>query len=264
MNIDDIINRQSYPLHDPMARVTIVAESRAALRRDGACVLRDFVLPGALADMREEAKGRLTEAYRRDIMMGINPKDGLELAESVVNRKSPYRMRTLGSDWLAPEGALQRLYQSAEVLDLLSSIVEVPQLHCTADPLINVTVTYMGDGDQQGWHFDDNDFVVSLLLQRPDEGGEFEYVPDATQLTPAEVTDIVDERSPRLRRLSAEAGALVLFRGRHALHRVAPVVGDKLRIIALLSYDAHPGFVFSDEVRLKGLGRIDSSGVTPA
>ena len=91
------------------------------------------------------------------------------------------------------------------MIDLLGSIVEVPQLHCMADPLINVTVTYMGDGDQQGWHFDDNDFVVSLLLQRPDQGGEFEYVPQATELTPPEVIDIMDERSPRLRRLSAEA-----------------------------------------------------------
>jgi hypothetical protein len=194
--------------------------------------------------------------------MGINPKDGLELVESIANRKSPYRMRTLGSDWLTPVGALQQLYRSEEVLRLLSNIVDAPQLHCTADPLINVSVTYMGEGDQQGWHFDDNDFVVSMLLQRPEEGGDFEYVPDASQLAPDAVTQIMDGRSPRLRRLAAEAGALVLFRGRHALHRVAPVLGDKLRIIALLSYDMHPGFVFSNEVRLNGLGRIDSTGAT--
>ncbi len=262
MNTDKIINRSLYPLQDAMARAAIIAQSRAELRREGVCILREFVLPEALSDMSSEAQGRFAEAHRRDIKMGINPKDGLELVESIIGRKSPYRMRSLGSDWLSPVGALQRLYRSEEVLDLLSHIVEVPQLHCTADPLINATVTYMGEGDQQGWHFDDNDFVVSLLLQRPQEGGDFEYVPDANQLAPDEVVDILDERSPRTRRLAAEAGALVLFRGRHALHRVAPVLGHKLRIIALLSYDTQPGFVFSDEVRLKALGRIDTTGAT--
>ncbi len=36
-------------------------------------------------------------------------------------------------------------------------------------------------------------------------------------------------------------GALVLFRGRRALHRVTPVEGVRPRIIAVLSYDPEPG-----------------------
>ena len=38
-------------------------------------------------------------------------------------------------------------------------------------------ISAMEPGGEQGWHFDDNEFVVSLLLQKPAVGGEFEYVP---------------------------------------------------------------------------------------
>jgi hypothetical protein len=37
------------------------------------------------------------------------------------------------------------------------------------------------------------------------------------------------------------AGALVLFRGRYALHRVTPVEGARPRLLAALSYDPEPG-----------------------
>ena len=42
-------------------------------------------------------------------------------------------------------------------------------------------ISAMPPGGEQGWHFDDNEFVVSLLLQRPAVGGEFEYAPDDPQ-----------------------------------------------------------------------------------
>ena len=50
-------------------------------------------------------------------------------------------------------------------------------VHRCADPLISLVISAMEPGGEQGWHFDDNEFVVSLLLQKPAVGGEFEYVP---------------------------------------------------------------------------------------
>jgi UDP-N-acetylenolpyruvoylglucosamine reductase len=46
-----------------------------------------------------------------------------------------------------------------------------PATRRVADPLLSCTVTYLAEGDQHGWHFDGNDFVVSLLLQAPESGG---------------------------------------------------------------------------------------------
>ena len=36
---------------------------------------------------------------------------------------------------------------------------------------------YYSRGDEHGWHFDGADAVVTLMLQAPLAGGQFEYVP---------------------------------------------------------------------------------------
>jgi hypothetical protein len=35
----------------------------------------------------------------------------------------------------------------------------------------------MRRGDHDSWHFDQTDFVVSMLLQPSERGGDFEYSP---------------------------------------------------------------------------------------
>jgi hypothetical protein len=139
--------------------------------------------------------------------------------------------------------------------NLVREAVEVPALYTVADPLIDVNLTYMGDGDQHGWHYDDNEFVVSLILQLPDSGGVFEYAPGASNLGPTEIDDILNSRSPLTRTQSVAPGTLLVFRGSRALHRVAPIKGAKQRIIALLSYHTEPGFVFPQLVKQNSLGR---------
>ena len=142
-------------------------------------------------------------------------------------------------------------------MELVQEALGIERLHVTVDPLINVNVTYMGEGDQHGWHFDDNDFVVSLLLQAPETGGAFEYAPGVDTAAVDEIHAILDGHSPRTRLQKVEAGTLLLFRGRKALHRVTQVAGGEYRIIALLSYHTEPGFVYADEVKRNGLGRVE-------
>ena len=105
------------------------------------------------------------------------------------------------------------------------------------DPASPVRLVYeWGPGDEQGWHFDDNEFVISLLLQKPAQGGEFEYVP----------------------MIRSDPGTLALFRGTRSLHRVSPVGQGPTRLIALLSYDARPGMVFPPAVQRNNTGRTTS------
>jgi len=51
-------------------------------------------------------------------------------------------------------------------------------------------------------------------------------------------------------------GALVLFRGRNSLHRVAPVVSDHARILVTLNFNTEPGVMLSELVRTTFFGRI--------
>ncbi len=253
------INSEIYDMTDPVTRAKHISTARLQLELTGAASIPDFVTASALASMIEEARAHFHEAHRRDMQLGFNPKDSLQSADPrLLARTSPYRMWTLGSDLLDEANALKSLYRSPELIAFIREIVGEKTLHCIADPLININVTYMADGDQQGWHFDDNEFVVSLLLQSPESGGNFEYVPDATRRPAAEIANVLDGQSELTRRLVPCAGTLLLFRGRHALHRVAPASGPRQRVIALLSYHTAPDFVYSDQVRMNGLGRTRS------
>ena len=36
---------------------------------------------------------------------------------------------------------------------------------------------YIKDGGSRAWHYDGSDYVVTLMLQPSEEGGEFEFAP---------------------------------------------------------------------------------------
>ncbi len=55
--------------------------------------------------------------------------------------------------------------------------------------------------------------------------------------------------------LHQAAGDLVIFQGRHTLHRVTPVKGLKPRVIAVLSCDPEPGKILHKDTRMTFYGR---------
>lgn len=256
-----LVNELLYPLNADAPRAAIVSNAQAQLAETGAAAFPSFVDTAVLTEMVDEVLAKRERTFRRDQLLGINPEGRLaEAADAdLLSRKSPYRMWILGSDLLDPEGAICRLYRSPALIELARDCLGVESLHPTADPLINVNITYMDEGDQHGWHFDGNDFVISLLLQAPNEGGAFEYLPDADVEPLPEIKSILDGASSRVRRERVTPGTLLLFRGRKALHRVSPVKGPRQRVVALLSYHTEPGFIYPDQVKMNGLGRTSAA-----
>jgi hypothetical protein len=124
--------------------------------------------------------------------------------------------------------------------------------------VMSCTCTIMSDGDTHGWHFDLNDFVVSILLQAPEAGGTFDFAPnirDEEHENYDAVGEVLDSRSSRLRSVKVEAGTLLLFCGRRAIHRVPPVIGSTARVIALFSYDRRPDICYGPEQYQRVVGR---------
>ena len=77
-------------------------------------------------------------------------------------------------------------------------------------------------GQQFAWHYDTNDFAVTLLLDEADEGGLFQYAPNIRTPTHEpfdEVADVLLGRSDRVRTLELRPGDLQIFRGRYPLTR---------------------------------------------
>ena len=117
----------------------------------------------------------------------------------------------------------------------------------------------MAKGEALLWHFDQTDFVVSILLQKCASGGVFEYVPHirgAEEPRYDRVERLLDGGREGVIELDMAPGTLALFEGRYSIHRVSPVEGERTRLIALFGYDTKPGTLSSDRLKQRRYGRV--------
>ena len=57
--------------------------------------------------------------------------------------------------------------------------------------------------------------------------------------------------------LNMDAGAIVLFGGRNAIHRVAPVEDSRTRMLAVPAYNSELGIALSESARMTFFGRLN-------
>jgi len=98
-------------------------------------------------------------------------------------------------------------------------------------------------------------------------GGDFEVVPRVRQADDERYDDVaavLDGDRTRVEVLPMTPGTLLVFEGRHSLHRVSPVQGSRLRHVGLLAYDTSPGTVGSELLRTDRYGRNEAFASPPA
>ena len=98
------------------------------------------------------------------------------------------------------------------------------------------------------------------MIQSPRDGGVFEYVKDVRDADAGEMNFALCERvldgDIATEKLSMDAGALVLFRGRNSMHRVTPTIGNRTRMLVVLAYNTEPGIALSESARMTFYGRL--------
>ncbi len=251
-----------YPIRDldggPGA--TLVAAGRKALEEEGACVLPGFLRPDAVARCLAELQGRLGEAYycRKDHNPYLDAGDEAFPTDHPRNRKQVSDLGALADDQIPEDSLLRGLYRDAGLQAFVAALLGVPQLYPFADPLGSLNLNVFQGGQQLGWHFDNAEWALTLMLQAAEAGGHYEYAPNirtAGEAHHGAVQEVLDGRSEAVRRLSMGPGALVLFRGRHSIHRVTPVEGSLPRLVAVLSYSVVPGVMLTEYNRELFYGR---------
>ena len=118
---------------------------------------------------------------------------------------------------------------------------------------------FVEEGGGFPWHFDTNNYTVTLAIQNGEDGGAFEYAPwlrDATDENYDGVAEVLDGTSRRVKSLTLEPGDLQIFKGRYALHRVCPVRGGLPRYIAIFSFVEEPWMVAKPERCKQLYGRV--------
>jgi len=262
--IEELLDLGHYPLdrpHSPGYRA-LVEQSRDQLRDQGASELTDFVTPAGLATMVADALEREPDAFRS---AGVGTAY-LELPDESLPGDHPrkvwgdYALGAIAYDLFPTGSPLRQLYEWAPLRRFLADVLEHDEVHPYADPLGALNLATMGEGDQLQWHFDQTDFVVSLALRDAEVGGDFEVVP--------RIRGADDERYDRVAavlagdrtdviRVPMTPGTLLIFEGRHSIHRVSPISGATTRLVGLLGYDTAPGTMSSDLLKLVRYGRSE-------
>lgn len=254
MTIDnsDLINLDRYPIHrHGPERTALLAQIRADLARDGCAVLSGFLTPNGITALTQEAESVAEfghKSYTRT--NSYFTKDDPSLPEDDPRRRFFDRSNAfIPADNFAKSGPLRRVHDFEGFDSFIQDCLQEQKFHRYADPLADVIINMANAGNGFPWHFDTNNFTVTLAIQNAEEGGEFEYAPgirEGHENFP-EVKRVLDGTSDKVTVLKLKPGDLQLFRGRYSLHRVAPLRGDRPRYVAIFSYVDEPDMVGSPE-----------------
>jgi predicted 2-oxoglutarate/Fe(II)-dependent dioxygenase YbiX len=133
----------------------------------------------------------------------------------------------------------------------LAAVLGTERLHPMACRYQAINISVMGEGGCQNWHFDSSNFTITLMLQKPETGGEFQCVPflrSEENENYEGVARVMDGDTGGLLTIPFEAGTLMIFQGHRSLHRVNRVAGQTRRLLTIMHYDTRPGLLGRDEV----------------
>jgi hypothetical protein len=255
--IAELVDVERYRLDDP----ELIRECCDQLGRDGALKLDGFLRAPAVERMLSDAQALAARGYPNDAAHNAYFDD--EIDESLPE-DHPRRIRVRSAqkavalDLLPSEFAPRAIYESEELTRFVAAVLGKDVLHRSADPLDGCNMTVYEAGDELGWHFDQSEFSVTLMIQRAERGGDFEYAPMVREPGDErydDVREVLLGRSDRVRQLLSEPGTLAFFRGRYSLHRVPPVEGPTPRMNSVLTYSVEPGHKLSAMAQQMYYGR---------
>ena len=246
--LDEIVDLDRFPIHrlDSPVRAELVAETRSQLDAYGCFRISNFIRPEAIASMLAEATALRDQTFWAET--SHNPyasKPDPDFPDD--HPRNVFQDRSSGfinSDLLATDSPLNLVYDSHVMTHFVWECLGTDQpVYPWADPLGRNPYGVMDTGHYFPWHFDGNEFTVSILVQRAEQGGVFEYVPDIRR--PGEenyehVQHILEGGRDGVRELDLLPGDLQLFKGRFSMHRVTQIVGPATRCIALPTYVHDP------------------------
>ncbi len=237
-------------------------ECKRTLDENGALVLRGFLKPAAIASIQSEGDKNQHLAYYtvNNHNIYLNPSDPEYPLDHSRNREVSSSKGCITTDQIPAHSVLRTLYNAPEFRDFLCAVLGETELYEYADAMSSINLHYASEGQELGWHFDNSSFAITLMIQKPEGGGEFEYVKDVRDAESGEMNyelsgKVLDGEIPT-KTLAMDAGALVLFRGRNSMHRVTPAKGGRTRMLVVLAYNTEPGISLSESARMTFYGRL--------
>nr|CTQ95877.1 arpA protein-Streptomyces griseus [Kibdelosporangium sp. MJ126-NF4] len=225
-------------------------------------MLPDFIRPDLRDTLRQECASVAPLAYDQvEVVNAYNIATDTPLPGNHPGRVTMERGNAFVSrDHIPVEFVIHQLYASASFQRFVAACFDLPAVHELADPLSGLCLNVIAPGRAHPWHFDTNEYTVSMLTQSSTDGGDFEYCPNIRSAVAENFQDVAGvlagRRADLGHRLTLHPGDLQLFKGRYSLHRVTEVTGPTARHTAIFAYSERPG-VIGSVVRTRQLfGRV--------
>jgi hypothetical protein len=262
--VEQVVNTARYPLAEPTSAAwqNVVSRAQRELRHLGCSVLPDFIRESLLGSLQRECARLAPLAhYDVEVVNAYNIATDSSLPDDHPGRVTMERGNAfVARDRIAGDAIIHQLYTSQLFQHFIATCFDLPHLHEFADPLAGLCLNVVGPGMAHPWHFDTNEFTVSMLTQESQEGGDFEYCPNIRSAQAENFDDVRAVLAGRgehlIRRLPLRVGDLQLFKGRYSLHRVTTVRGETARHSAIFAYSERPGVIGSVARTKQLFGRV--------
>lgn len=247
-----LIDLDRHPIDQPDSPRyrSAVDDARRGLRTIGCAVIKDLVRPDAVAQLSAEIVARKPTTHFSHQRM--NPYFHTEFNDDYPDHHPVNTFIERSSGFIPGDSwdgrcATDVIFRAPELTRFLADCLEVPELHCYADPLAGLTANILDPGQQFTWHFDTNEFAVTVLVDEADEGGLFEFVPNIRNDADEgfdRIQAVLDGGRDDVVALDLRPGDLQIFRGRYSLHRVTRVPEtSRPRHAAIFAYTEQPGVI---------------------
>ncbi len=257
------IDLERYPIEnaDSSEYSALVSNIRAVLVDDGCAVLNGFIPAHQVDALIQESDRVASKGHRSFNRTNVYfTKDDPKLDSSHPLRRFYDRSNAfVPADNFGSDSILRCIYEWLPFPAFIQAVLNEQHFYRYADPLADVIVNIVEQGNGFPWHFDTNNFTVTLAIQGAIQGGEFEYCPNLR--TPADenytaVQQVLDGNDEKVKTLHLRPGDLQIFKGRYSLHRVKPVRGARKRYVAIFSFVEEPNMVGSPERTRQLYGRV--------
>ncbi len=265
MRPEDVVNLDDYPIvhRSDLRRAALIQRLKSELDAKQYVSLPNFIRPEAMKKAVADAMAARPRAYhnssRRNCYLHRTGDPSLP-DDHPRNIMMEASTRMLAYDLIPDDCPVKTLYHWEPVRQMVAEIVGSDTLYDNEDPCQPVNLLCYETGDRSAWHFDSvNAFTMTLMLQAPLAGGEFELVPNTRTDDDQNydyVAKVVTGKCPQdAVPVAREAGSLCIFRGCNSLHRVSPVEGDVMRIMGVFVYETEPGVIGDPQVNATVYGR---------
>jgi hypothetical protein len=255
-----IVNFKNHPI---IGTDSYIQKCRNTLKAKSVLILDNFLTKNALKNLQKEANFLHKKAFycsqKHTIL--LNKKNDQILKNDPCNIEVKSDKGCVPHDLIPNKSYLNIIYRSEVFKKFIKTILNVRDIYSYKDNLSSINYNYYEQFQQLGWHFDNATFAITLMINAPIKGGEFQYINKGRNVEKnyinKKLINSVLNGTKKTNTLKVKPGTLILFYGQNYLHRVTPVESKKGRILVTLNYNLKKNIELTKNARKTFFGRIN-------